>query len=79
MSLGWGAWFDPDHTKQRVILDHLQVDNLSKLIGLAAGGGYVVFAFGYIIGTLTYAILRLGFWLSWGAAGTTKPDFPPRV
>jgi hypothetical protein len=62
MSLIWGAWFDPA-MKQHVILDHLQVDNLSKLIGLAAGGGFVVFAFGYIIGTLTYAILRLLFWL----------------
>jgi hypothetical protein len=56
MSLIWGAWFDP--TKQHVILDHLQVDKLPNLIGLAAGGGFVVFAFGYVIGTLTCAFLR---------------------
>lgn len=69
MSLIWGAWFDP--AKQPVILDHLQVDKLPNLIGLAAGGGFVVFAFGYIIGTLTYAILRLVFWLKawcWGGS-----------
>jgi hypothetical protein len=69
MSLVWGAWFDP--TKQHVILDHLQVDNLPKLIGLAAGGGFVVFAFGYVIGTLTYAILRLVFCVkAWCCGGT---------
>jgi hypothetical protein len=61
MSLIWGAWFDP--IKQHEIIEHLErVDDLSKLIGLAAGGGFVVFAFGYIIGTLTYAILRFSFW-----------------
>jgi hypothetical protein len=56
MSLVWGAWFDP--SDKEVILNHLDVENLPKLIGLAAGGGFVVFAFGYIIGTLTYAFLR---------------------
>lgn len=33
MSLIWGAWFDP--TKQHLILEHLQVDKLPNLIGLA--------------------------------------------
>ena len=69
MSLIWGAWFDP--TKQHVILDHLQVDKLPNLIGLAAGGGFVVFAFGYIIGTLTYAFLRLFFhFKAWCCGGS---------
>jgi hypothetical protein len=69
MSLIWGAWFDP--TKQHVILDHLQVDKLPNLIGLAAGGGFVVFAFGYIIGTLTYAVLRLFFRIiAWCCGGS---------
>ena len=62
MSLIWGAWFDPT-TKQH-IAEHLkQVDDLSKLIGFVAGGGFIAFAFGYIIGTLTYAVLRLFFCL----------------
>jgi hypothetical protein len=69
MSLIWGAWFDP--TKQHVILDHLQVDKLPNLIGLAAGGGFVVFAFGYVIGTLTYAFLRLFFhFKAWCCGGS---------
>lgn len=57
MSLAWGAWFDP--TKQPMIVSHLEIDKLPSLIGLAAGGGFVVFAFGYVIGTFTYALLRI--------------------
>ena len=70
MSLIWGAWFDP--TTQHVILDHLQVDKLPNLIGLAAGGGFVVFAFGYIIGTLTYAVLRLFFRIKAWCCGRSR-------
>jgi hypothetical protein len=70
MSVVWGAWFDYP-TKHQLILDHLKVENLPNLIGLAAGGGFVVFAFGYIIGTLTYAILRLLFCLkAWCCGGS---------
>lgn len=69
MSLVWGAWFDP--TKQQVILSHLEVDKLPSLIGLAAGGGFVVFAFGYVIGTFTYAFLRIRFCLrAWCCGGS---------
>jgi hypothetical protein len=61
MSLVWGAWFDTN--QRQIIIEHLKVDQLSSLIGLAAGGGFVVFAFGYIIGTFTYAILSVFFYL----------------
>jgi 4-hydroxybenzoate polyprenyltransferase len=47
MSLLWGAWFDP--IKHKEILEFLrleQLDKLPNLIGLVAGGGFVVFAFG---------------------------------
>lgn len=36
--------------------------NSSKLIGIIAGGGVVVFAVGYVIGTCTQLLLRLIFW-----------------
>lgn len=77
MSLIWGAWFDP--VKHHVIADHLQWDKLPNLIGLAAGGGFVVFAFGYVIGTLTYAILRFGFRLKaqfWGGSRYHEAGLP---
>lgn len=62
LSLIWGAWVNYRIQCQEII-EHLKVDNLSSLVGLVAGGGFVVFAFGYIIGTLTYAILRAVFFV----------------
>jgi hypothetical protein len=62
MSLVWGAWFDP--TAKPILLDLSRLSNLPSLIGLAAGGGFLVFSFGYVIGTFTYALLRLGFFLN---------------
>jgi hypothetical protein len=61
-SLLWGALLD--HTYQRIIINFLtHTDNLSKLIGLAAAGGFVVFTFGYVIGTITYFLLGTFFCL----------------
>jgi hypothetical protein len=46
-------------------------DRRQRRRGLAAGGGFVVFAFGYIIGTLTYAVLRLFFRIkAWCCGGS---------
>jgi hypothetical protein len=54
-SILWGAWWDPDSTfSKHVFRDH----DWSNVIGLIAGGGFVVFVGGYIIGTITYVVLR---------------------
>jgi hypothetical protein len=59
-SLLWGALFDSSYQPHIVhFLKH--TDNLSKLIGFAAAGSLVVFAFGYLIGTITYFILTVLF------------------
>jgi hypothetical protein len=59
-SLLWGALFDSNY--QTHIVDFLKnTDNLSKLIGFAATGSLVVFAFGYLIGTVTYFIMTVLF------------------
>jgi hypothetical protein len=58
-SLLWGAWFD--QTKHAWLVGALNGTDGFKLIGLIAGGGVVIFAGGYIIGTLTYFLLRAFF------------------
>jgi hypothetical protein len=59
-SLLWGLLLDHQtHTKIFNYLDN--VDSLSKLIGLSAAGGFVVFTFGYVIGTITYFLLGIFF------------------
>jgi phosphotransferase system glucose/maltose/N-acetylglucosamine-specific IIC component len=50
-----------DQTARDFIVQTLKNPDWSKLIGLIAGGGVVVFAVGYIIGTVTYFVLRLLF------------------
>jgi len=56
-------------------------DRRQRRRGLAAGGGFVVFAFGYIIGTLTYAVLR-GLsvprsWIAFPSGERLAEDWPP--
>jgi hypothetical protein len=57
-SLGWGMWLD---CHWHPFLNHFFPENKSTSQGLTiiAGGGVVVFAFGVLIGTTTYALLRL--------------------
>jgi hypothetical protein len=43
------------------IVQSLKSSDGSKLIGLIAGGGLVIFAVGYIIGTCAHFLLRLAF------------------
>jgi hypothetical protein len=62
-SLFIGALSDP--TAHEFVAGVLKNSDWSKSIGLIAGGGVVVFAAGYVIGTFTYFILRLIF-LCWG-------------
>jgi len=60
-SLLIGALSDP--TARKFIVDILEASDLSKsLIELAAGGGVVVFAGGYVFGTITVFIARVFFW-----------------
>ena len=59
-----------DQTMRDFMVEHLKEFNWPQLlISLLAGGGLIVFALGYVFGTLTYFVLRLGFRLrpqSWG-------------
>ncbi len=52
-SLLWGAWSEG-------FLEHAPNSD-SKLVTLIAAGGLVVFAGGYVIGTITHFVLRLFF------------------
>jgi hypothetical protein len=66
-SLLWGAW--SDSVAHEFIVQALKLPDWSKIIGLIAGGGVIVFAAGYVIGTFTYFFLRLLFQLRprrWG-------------
>jgi hypothetical protein len=59
-SLLWGALLDQNY--RQCIFDVLgNINDLSKLIGVAAAGGFAVFAFGYVVGTITYFILVVLF------------------
>jgi hypothetical protein len=51
-----------DQGARDFIVRALEDPNWSKSIGIIAGGGVVVFAAGYIIGTCTQFLLRLIFW-----------------
>jgi hypothetical protein len=56
-SIVWGAW--SDETFHYLMRD--PSFDWSKLAGLIAGGSLVVFAGGYIVGTITYVLLRFAF------------------
>lgn len=63
-SLLWGALLDQNY-RQCIFNGLGNINDLSKLIGVAAAGGFAVFAFGYVVGTITYFILVVWFRL-WG-------------
>jgi hypothetical protein len=58
-SLIFGAM--SDQPTRDFMIEVFKVWGWSKLIGLIAGGGLVVFVSGYVIGTWTYFVLRLIF------------------
>jgi hypothetical protein len=59
-SLLWGASLDACY--RHTMLGYVSnINDLSKLLGFAAAGGFVVFALGYAIGTITYFILGTTF------------------
>ncbi|HUC61437.1 MAG TPA: hypothetical protein VMF53_05735 [Alphaproteobacteria bacterium] len=59
-SLVWGAWCDP--VARCWLIDMAKNPSWTSIIGaVVAGGGILVFAFGYIFGTVLYALLRVGF------------------
>jgi hypothetical protein len=61
-SLLIGALSDPTGTAREFIVDVLKDSDWSKsLVEIAAAGGVVVFAGGYVFGTITVFILRLSF------------------
>jgi len=74
-SLAWGALSDHDFlvafpTRLHWWCSWCKADgDWSKLIGLVAGGGFVVFVAGYVIGTLTVFFLQLFFCISYKLGG----------
>src|SRR5579862_1319647 len=58
-SILWGAWLD--RTNSTFWSQTFGDPDWPRVIGLIAGGGFVVFVAGYIIGTITYVLLRLLF------------------
>jgi hypothetical protein len=86
-SLLIGALSDPTGEGRHFIAGILTDGEWSKsLVGLVAGGGVVVFAGGYVFGTITVFFLRLPFLLfGRGAAkpreklGEVKQTFPGRL
>jgi len=59
-SLTWG--FKCDHARTIAqILPSLKIEKLQDYIGILVGGGIAVFTVGFVIGTFTYIVLRLGF------------------
>lgn len=75
-SLLIGAW--PDPTTHKCIVDFFENRELSKsFIELAAAGSVVVFAGGYVFGTISHSVLRLYFLLrrrSWGGSHEAELD-----
>jgi hypothetical protein len=57
-SLLWGAWLDGQRWSAFVAA---MGSDWSAIIGIVTGGGVVVIAGGYILGTITYCALRFGF------------------
>jgi hypothetical protein len=58
-SLTWGAWLDPDwrsYLEQGV--QGLPSQPIAGAVVTLAGGGIALFASGFVIGTLTYCVLR---------------------
>ncbi len=58
-SLLLGVACDPDTSLQGLL--GLDLDNVGGMLGLLAGGGVVVVTFGFLLGTSTLFILRIGF------------------
>src|SRR6266852_3907251 len=55
-----------DQKTRDFMAEHFREYDWPKLlISLLAGGGLIVFALGYVFGTLTYFVLRGSFWLRW--------------
>jgi hypothetical protein len=59
-SLLWGLWAD-DPSKVVCLFKEIGTEPLSKLVSIIAAGGLVVFVGGYVIGTITHAMLRFFF------------------
>jgi hypothetical protein len=55
--LAWGAWLDPERPE----IFSVWPKDASALLGLLAGGGVVVFAGGYILGTWNQFVLTIVF------------------
>lgn len=58
-SLLWGAWLDAQAWCR--LSSALSVSAAGDAVKIVAAGGLIIFAAGYIIGTVTYAALRLVF------------------
>lgn len=72
-SLLIGALLDPAETAFTLVEPHLKGSDWTKpLIELVAGGGVVVFAGGYVFGTIAVFILRLISWFNLSFGGKCR-------
>ena len=64
-SLVWGFVGDPDVHLAAVLpaVGDFNLKDASSLIAAAAAGGLAVFVLGFVIGTLTYVLLRFSAWI----------------
>ena len=60
-SIGWGTWLDPYSSAQVLeTLAKLPKEPVTVLVAAFVGGGIMLFASGFVIGTINYALLRGG-------------------
>lgn len=76
-SLAWGLYLDPNKCLNDLLPPELSPSSPETLLGLIAAGGVGVLAFGFLIGTVSVASLRILFFVfAWGRhyeAAFTKP------
>jgi hypothetical protein len=61
-----------DHQSRKFVVDVIKSSDWSKSLGLIAGGGALVLAAGYVIGTFSWVSLRLIFCLRPSRWGTSR-------
>jgi hypothetical protein len=67
-----------DHQSHKFVVDVIKSSDWSKSLGLIAGGGALVLAAGYVIGTFSWFSMRLIFCLrpsKWGKSGFHEVAF----
>ncbi len=79
-SLAWGVAWDPARKLSELFPGaSLSLENWYQLIAFIAGGGIAVFTLGVVIGTATYAVLRVLFVIKsciWGGTSCHEVSLP---